>query len=328
VVVGVNPITAVPDSDRHRVYVYNYCGNDTGCGSLGTMTVIDGNTLLTQTVGVGAYPDGIAVNSVTNEIYVTNSCGNDLTCGSLGTVTIIDGHSLGTQTVNVGAVPGGPGLNAVTNQIYVVTCGNDLTCSSPGTVSILDGETNSIVATVPVGTGPGGATVEPVSNKTYVPNYNDNTVTMIDGVTDSTVTVPVGNAPLYDAINSANNRIYVVNMGDNSVSVIAGANVAPTQFVPITPCRLVDTRPQYGGDGPLEGGTSGTGDLRGAAQEKGCADLSSAVAYSLNIAVVPHGSLGYFTVWPTGEDQPVVATLNSLDGRIKANAAIVPAGYR
>ena len=49
-------------------------------------------------------------------------------------------------------------------------------------------------------------------------------------------------------------------------------------------------------------------------------------AYSLNVTVVPQGPLGYLTIWPTGEDQPVVSTLNSLDGRIKANAAIVPAG--
>jgi hypothetical protein len=44
------------------------------------------------------------------------------------------------------------------------------------------------------------------------------------------------------------------------------------------------------------------------------------------VTVVPHGSLGYLTVWPTGEDQPVVSTMNSYDGRVKANAAIVPAG--
>jgi hypothetical protein len=42
--------------------------------------------------------------------------------------------------------------------------------------------------------------------------------------------------------------------------------------------------------------------------------------------VVPSGPLGYLTLWPTGQDKPVVATLNSLDGRIKADAAIVPAG--
>ncbi len=37
-------------------------------------------------------------------------------------------------------------------------------------------------------------------------------------------------------------------------------------------------------------------------------------------------ALGYLTVWPTGGTQPNVSTLNSTDGRIKANAAIVPAG--
>jgi len=52
------------------------------------------------------------------------------------------------------------------------------------------------------------------------------------------------------------------------------------------------------------------------------------LAYSLNVTVVPPlgGTLGYLTIWPAGEQQPVVSTLNSLDGRTKANAAIVPAG--
>ena len=59
---------------------------------------------------------------------------------------------------------------------------------------------------------------------------------------------------------------------------------------------------------------------------KGCGDLSSAAAYSLNMAVVPSGPLAYLTLWPTNGGRPGVATLNSLDGRIKANAAIVRGG--
>jgi hypothetical protein len=46
----------------------------------------------------------------------------------------------------------------------------------------------------------------------------------------------------------------------------------------------------------------------------------------MNVAVVPRGTLGFLTLWPSGQPQPVVATLNSIDGRIKSNAAIVPAG--
>src|SRR4029079_11290752 len=46
----------------------------------------------------------------------------------------------------------------------------------------------------------------------------------------------------------------------------------------------------------------------------------------LNVAVVPRGTLGFLTLWPSGQSQPLVATLNSIDGRTKCNAAIVPAG--
>lgn len=57
-----------------------------------------------------------------------------------------------------------------------------------------------------------------------------------------------------------------------------------------------------------------------------CNIPATAQAYSLNITVVPPASLTYLSIWPTGQAQPVVSTLNSLDGRIVANAAIVPAG--
>ena len=100
------------------------------------------------------------------------------------------------------------------------------------------------------------------------------------------------------------------------------------QFVVVTPCRLVDTRTQYGG-GPIQGGNSEDFNLAQLAkQSAGCPtlDLSSAAAYSLNVTVVPPGPLGYVIIWPTGENQPHVSTLNSVDGRVKANAAIVAAG--
>jgi hypothetical protein len=58
----------------------------------------------------------------------------------------------------------------------------------------------------------------------------------------------------------------------------------------------------------------------------GCAVPSTAVAYSLNVTVVPDGPLSYLTAWPTGSAQPFVSTLNSFDGSVVANAAIVPAG--
>jgi DNA-binding beta-propeller fold protein YncE len=150
-------------------------------------------------------------------------------------------------------------------------------------------------------------------------------VTVIDGATLTFTNISVGNHPYGLAVNSATNLIYIPNYYDETVSIIDGTPVVPQQFVPLSqPCRAVDTRPNQGGGGPIQGGTSQNFAISG---EGGCAVLPSAAVYSMNVTVVPStGTLGYLTVWPAGQPRPVASTLNSVDGRIKANAAIVPAG--
>jgi hypothetical protein len=106
-------------------------------------------------------------------------------------------------------------------------------------------------------------------------------------------------------------------------SPVSGPSSA-TQFVPVNPCRIVDTRNPNGpfGGPAIAGGTSRDFVIPNSA----CGIPSTAAGYSMNVAVVPQGKLGYLTLWPSGRSQPLVATLNSVDGRIKSNAAIVPAG--
>ena len=98
----------------------------------------------------------------------------------------------------------------------------------------------------------------------------------------------------------------------------------PMHFAAITPCRVADTR---NANGPF-GGPSITGQTARAfvIPNSACGIPATAGAYSLNVAVVPKKTLGYVTVWPAGQSQPTVATLTSLDGRIRSNAAIVAAG--
>jgi hypothetical protein len=90
-------------------------------------------------------------------------------------------------------------------------------------------------------------------------------------------------------------------------------------FVPVAPCRVADTR--YGAAPSL-----GTQETRSFAISGNCGIPATAQAYSLNVTVVPHGALSYLTIWPTGQPQPGVSTLNSWNGIVVANAAIVPAG--
>lgn len=97
------------------------------------------------------------------------------------------------------------------------------------------------------------------------------------------------------------------------------------RFVAVAPCRLADTR--YPLD-PFGGPALSAGSTRDFVipDASVCNIPYTAEAYSLNVTVVPHAHLNYLTVWPTGQPQPAVSTLNSADGRIKANAAIIPAG--
>jgi hypothetical protein len=107
-------------------------------------------------------------------------------------------------------------------------------------------------------------------------------------------------------------------------SFMTGGPVAALQFVPVTPCRVADTR---GLAGPFGGPTMTAAASRSfAIPQSGCGIPSTAAAYSLNVTVVPQGALAFLTLWPAGQARPFVSTLNSFSGTVVANAAIVPAG--
>lgn len=108
------------------------------------------------------------------------------------------------------------------------------------------------------------------------------------------------------------------------------AITGPLPLVAVAPCRVVDTRPeygQYGFNGPFGAPILAGGQVRDVPIPQGrCGIPGTARAYSLNITVVPTGSLQYLTAWPSGTARPNVSTLNSFDGKVVANAAVVPAG--
>ncbi|MBL8214339.1 MAG: PQQ-dependent sugar dehydrogenase [Bryobacterales bacterium] len=92
-------------------------------------------------------------------------------------------------------------------------------------------------------------------------------------------------------------------------------------FVPVAPCRVMDTRDpaRSGSYGPP---TLAAGAARVVRLAQTCG-LPTAAAYSLNITVVPRGTLGFLTIYPSDRDRPLASTLNSPAGQIIANAALV-----
>ncbi|MEO6291921.1 MAG: hypothetical protein ABIO88_04795 [Burkholderiaceae bacterium] len=103
-------------------------------------------------------------------------------------------------------------------------------------------------------------------------------------------------------------------------------------FVPVTPCRIFDTRPSQGGSGPIAaGGTkdfivSGTSTYAtqgGSATNCGVLDGSNVAAAAINTTVVTPATGGYITAYPLGATLPLAATVNFNAGDIRGNMAIV-----
>ncbi len=327
--VSVNPVT-------NMIYVANYCGSQPNCSStssLSTVSVVNGDVnAVTHTVSVGYAARVVLANSVTNKIWVLNSCGTNSQCalgqGNYsqvnGTVTQIDGVTFTTLTATVGKGSGAMTVNNVANQAYT-------TANTDNTVTIIYSGTTLTTRALSVGSAPEDVEVNAATDTVFVCNSGSNTVSVINPATLAIITtISVGTMPVQAWVNPVVNRIYVSNVGNNTVSVLTGVAITAIQFVPVAPCRLVDTRPGSGGAGPIDAGTSENFNLPQLAQSMACndLDLSSAIAYSLNVTVIPNTTLGYLTIWPSGLIQPYVSLMNSPDGRIKANAAIVPAGYQ
>ena len=98
-------------------------------------------------------------------------------------------------------------------------------------------ESISTQAEMPAATGtlisPNAVAVNPKTNKLYAVNSSDGTVTVMNGLANSSKTVKVGSEPVAIAINPATNKIYVGNSASGTVSVIDGATDTMTATVSV-----------------------------------------------------------------------------------------------
>jgi hypothetical protein len=139
----------------------------------------------------------------------------------------------------------------------------------------------------------------------------------------STLNAPTGtvtaNAAIVPAGAGGAVDTYVTNNTDLAIDIdgyFATPGMGGISLYALAPCRVLDTR--QGGAQPFSGilNVNVTG--------FGCSVPTTAQAFVFNATVVPPGALGYLTLWPQGAAQPLVSTLNALDGSITSNMAIVP----
>ncbi|CAN5690767.1 hypothetical protein BH10ACT1_BH10ACT1_02350 [soil metagenome] len=105
-------------------------------------------------------------------------------------------------------------------------------------------------------------------------------------------------------------------------------------FIPITPCRIVDTRSDTGG-GPFAPNdadsfyaydTSAPYYKNQGGSTSACGISTSSVAIEVTVTAVNPSANGYFRAWPTGSGMPNATFLNYTKGQSISNTGTIAVG--
>ena len=125
-------------------------------------------------------------------------------------------------------------------------------------------------------------------------------------------------------VNQVNTNIFV-NCGPNSITTPAGNTTytatyqapEPLDYYPLTPCRLVDTRPSS----PLQPGVAANFTVAGT-----CGVPATAIMLVVNVTVVGPDNAGYVQVYGGGLAPPITSSINFAHQQLRSNNGLVGLG--
>jgi len=342
---GEKPAGGLIEATDGDFYGTTVLGGTYGAGTVFKITAAGALTTLYSFNGTdGDYPYAALVQGTDGNLYGTTSGDQTRSYGTVFKITTggmlttlysfqgtdgdspyaalvqgTDGNFYGT-TVLGGANGAGTVFNITSEGVLTTLHSFDRADGEQPAGGLIEATDGNFYGTTFASGANGGGTVFKISPSGIVTTlYNFCSLSnCADGGNPRAGLVQATNGSLYDTTYSGGSS-GDCRYGCGTVFTLTGPSPAAVQLVPVTPCRLVDTR----NGNPIQGGTWQDFIVP---QLGGCNIPTNATAYSLNVTVVPHGPLGYLTIWPASRTQPYVSTMNSLDGRVKANAAIVPAG--
>jgi YVTN family beta-propeller protein len=142
--------------------------------------------------------------------------------------------SAGAATTHFGPIPGSPvavgqtpvaaafdtNVNPATGhqQVYIANSGSN-------SVSVIDASTHLVTNTIGfahIGGTPSAITINQTDDLVFVAQYDDESVTIIDGRTNSVIGAGHVVGPMPDALawDSVNHRVYVANYGNGTVTIL------------------------------------------------------------------------------------------------------------
>lgn len=93
-----------------------------------------------------------------------------------------------------------------------------------------------------------------------------------------------------------------------------------SQYFPITPCRIFDSR----FDGPMTPLTGGVDPGAQVTVKTTCGIPSDASALAYNVTVVLPSGPGFLTLYPSDASLPTVSSINFQAGDVRGNGGVIP----
>ncbi|MEM3172604.1 polysaccharide deacetylase family protein [Nitrososphaera sp.] len=196
--VGGAPFGIAVNQNTNTVYVANWLSD--------SVSIIDGSTLrVVGNLPVGGAPFGIAVNQNTNTVYVANWLSDSVSIVDGSTHKVIDSIRIGGKALALA-------VNPATNFLYAVF---------PKSLAVVNLEGKSLSASIEFDDKADRVAVSPATNTVYVTHAGSDSVSVIDGSTNSVIKkIAVGDVPVGIAVDPVAGHVFVANSEENTISVI------------------------------------------------------------------------------------------------------------
>ena len=236
--VGKSPLAAVLDAPTDTIYVLNAVGSVSVLnGARCNATVTRGCTGAIATITTGGFPVAGAIDPATRTLYLASPKGdvfavNIARCNAATT----SGCRQPVKKITDRGDPDAIDVDVATDTVYAANAGAN---GNGDTLSVIDGAQcngragrgcHRAARTTKVGTNPFWETVDQKTNTVYVANFNEGTVSVVNGARCSATvgagckqppkTVTTGAGAGFVAIDSLRHTAFVVNSGDDTLSAI------------------------------------------------------------------------------------------------------------
>ncbi|MEU8633806.1 YncE family protein [Amycolatopsis sp. NPDC048633] len=180
------------------------------------------------TVAAGSQPFGVTVDSTLRRVFVADDA-----VDSSRTIMTFDADTGARISSSSARIEGDTVLDITVDPLTHTLYLPHYPEKTGGGITVINADKGAIAAEIPVGSAPYATDTDPGEHLLYVANHSDDTVSVIDELSNTVSTVlPAGESPMDIAVDPATHTVYCVNQV-GTVTVIDGITHSVRKTIPV-----------------------------------------------------------------------------------------------